>query len=223
MTALSRGRWDSSGDLEARRTEILRSLGEVLRERHASELRMQDIADRLGLTKGNLYYYFKSKQDLLFHCHMRSMEGSLQALAKVDAMRGSASERLHELLTLHIHNVLDESYGAVLLTDLENLPPKQRKAYIALRDKFEHGVREIIREGIAAGEFPDRNVTMVGFAILGGINWMSKWYDPSGAETSATIARAFADLYVAGLQAVPRLIEPPKPAERRPARRRVPV
>ncbi len=200
MSASSRKRWDASGDLEARRTEILRSLGEVLREKHASELRMQDIADRLGLTKGNLYYYFKSKQDLLFHCHMRSMEGSLQALAKVQAMAGPPSKRLHALLTMHIHNVLDESYGAVLLTDLESLAPKQRREYIALRDTFEHGVRDIIRDGVAAGEFADRNVTTVGFAILGGINWMSKWYNPAGKESSAAIARTFADFYVAGLR-----------------------
>jgi hypothetical protein len=96
--------------------------------------------------------------------------------------------------------VLDESYGAVLLTDLENLEPSQRLEYIALRDKFEHGVRDIMREGIAAGEFQECNVTMVGFAILGGINWMSKWYNPAGKETSAAIARTFADFYVSGLR-----------------------
>jgi len=203
MNGSSRERWDASGDIEARRTEILRSLGDVLRERHASELRMKDIADRLGLTKGNLYYYFKSKQDLLFQCHMRSMEGSLQALANVKSMGGPASERLHALLTMHILNVLDSSYGAVLLTDLENLTTEQRLKYIAQRDKFERGVRDLIRQGMTAGEFQKRDITTVGFAILGGINWMSKWYNPDGPDSSSTIARTFADFYVSGLRAGP--------------------
>ena len=200
MATSGRKRWDASGDFEERRTEILRSLGEVLRERHISALRMQDIADRLGLTKGNLYYYFKSKQDLLFHCHMRSMEGSLKVLAQVQAMEGSAADRVHALLTLHIRNILDESYGAVLLTDLENLSPAQRRAYIPLRDKFEHGLRDLIQAGTQAGEFPKRNVTTIGFAILGGINWISKWYNPKGPESSARIAESFAGFYVDGLR-----------------------
>lgn len=200
MASSGRKRWNASGDVEERRTEILRSLGEVLRERHISALRMQDIADRLGLTKGNLYYYFKSKQDLLFHCHMRSMDGSLAALAQVQAIEASAAERVHLLLTLHIRNILDESYGAVLLTDLENLSSKQRRDYIALRDKFEHGLRELIHAGMLAGEFPARSVTTIGFAILGGINWMSKWFNPKGPETSAQIAAAFADFFVDGLR-----------------------
>jgi AcrR family transcriptional regulator len=200
MAASGRKRWDASGDVEERRTEILRSLGDVLREKHVSALRMQDIADRLGLTKGNLYYYFKSKQDLLFHCHVRSMEGSLRALEQVQAMEGPAGERVHVLLVLHIRNILDESYGAVLLTDLENLPRGQRRDDIAMRDRFEHGLRDLIRAGIETGEFPERNVTTIGFAILGGINWISKWYNPKGPETSSQIASAFADFYVDGLR-----------------------
>jgi AcrR family transcriptional regulator len=214
MATSGRKRWDASGDFEERRTEILRSLGEVLRERHISALRMQDIADRLGLTKGNLYYYFKSKQDLLFHCHMRSMEGSLAALAQVQAMDGSAADRVRALLMMHIRNILDESYGAVLLTDLENLSRPQRRDYIPLRDKFEHGLRDLIQAGMQAGEFPERNVTTIGFAILGGINWMCKWYNPKGPETSEQIAAAFADFYVDGLRGGREVAETYSPRKR---------
>ena len=122
--------------VEERREEILRTLAEFLRERHLSALKMQDIADRLGMTKGNLYYYFKSKHDILFHCHMKAMEHSLAALDEVLATPLSPGDKLHTLLVRHIRSITDEAYGAVLLTDLENLTRTQRRRYVTLRDQI---------------------------------------------------------------------------------------
>lgn len=201
MTSNRRRHWDGSSDIEEKRLEILRSLGDVLRDSKSATMTMQEIADRLGLTRGNLYHYFRDKSDLLFQCHMRTMEGSLRALQQVTGMPGLPSERLETLLRLHIRGILDESYGAVLLTDLEGFPAADRRKYVALRDKFERGVRDLIEEGVTNGEFPPRNTNLAGFAILGGINWISKWYHPDGPDTSADIAAAFAELYVAGLRA----------------------
>ena len=76
-------RWNGSPGLKGHRREaILRSVANVLRNSRLSSLTIQHIADELGMTKGNLYYYFKDKQDILYHCHMRSMEISLRALGR---------------------------------------------------------------------------------------------------------------------------------------------
>ena len=196
-------RWDLGLSVEERRDEILRTLAAFLRERHLSALKMQDIADRLGMTKGNLYYYFKSKHDILFHCHMKAMEHSLGALAETQAMVGSPGEKLHALLVRHIRSITDEAYGAVLLTDLESLSKPQRRRYVVLRDKFEQGVRSLIEEGIAIGEFRDQDVNLAGFAILGAVNWISKWYKARGPRTAQEVAVAFADFFRRGLSAPP--------------------
>jgi AcrR family transcriptional regulator len=192
-------RWDPGMSVEERRDEILRTLAKFLRERHLSALKMQDIADRLGMTKGNLYYYFKSKHDILFHCHMKAMEHSLSALDDVRAMEASPGEKLHALLVRHIRSITDEAYGAVLLTDLESLTVSQRRRYVALRDRFEQGVRSLIEEGIALGEFANQDVNLAGFAILGSINWISKWYKARGPRTAQEVAAAFADFFRRGL------------------------
>jgi AcrR family transcriptional regulator len=193
------GRWDLAMSVEERREEILRTLAEFLRERHLSALKMQDIADRLGMTKGNLYYYFKSKHDILFHCHMKAMEHSLAALDEVLATPLSPGDKLHTLLVRHIRSITDEAYGAVLLTDLENLTRTQRRRYVALRDRFEQGVRSLIELGIAQGEFAQQDVNLAGFAILGAVNWISKWYSARGPRTAQEVAVAFADFFRRGL------------------------
>ena len=130
-------RWDVRASVDDRRDQILRSLASFVRDRRLASLTMRDIADRLGLVKGNLYYYFKNKQDILYHCHVKCIAISLAALDEVSAMDLPPAEALRELLVKHIRNITEDAYGGVLLTDLESLTPVQRKRYVAMRDRFE--------------------------------------------------------------------------------------
>ena len=194
-------RWGAAESVDERKDEILRELGAAVRERGFGALTMKDVADRLGLVKGNLYYYFKNKQELLYHCHIKCMEVSLKALEEAERSRAAPSERLRTLLVRHIRGISDEAYGAVLLTDLESLTLAQRRKYVALRDRFEQGVRALIKAGIARGEFRRQDPRIAGFALLGAINWIPKWYRPGGELSSQEIAEQFADFFLRSLYA----------------------
>lgn len=196
-------RWNGAADLDLkdhRREAILRSVANVLRNSRLSDLTIKEVADELGMTKGNLYYYFKDKQDILYHCHMRSMEISLRALHEAEALGRTPSEKLRILLVRHIRGIVDDGFGGILQTDLEKIRAAQRKQYIAKRDELERGVRELIESGIRAGEFESENVKLAGFAILGGINWIPKWYHPNGPYSSEQISEQMADYFLRGLR-----------------------
>jgi AcrR family transcriptional regulator len=184
-----------------RRDEIMRSAGAVLRERKASALNMQQVADRVGLVKGNIYYYFEDRQDLLYHCHVRCVEMSLAALDEIAARTDlSPRERLRGLIVSHIEASLGSDYGGVLRSDMDEMKPAQRKRYVALRDRFEAGVRRLVEEGAAKGEFRKTSAALAGFAILGSINWMHKWYREDGPMSLRAIAEWYADYFIAGLE-----------------------
>jgi len=194
-------RWNGLPNLkDDRREAILRSVANVLRNSRLSSLTIKQVADELGMTKGNLYYYFKDKQDILYRCHLRSVENSLRALSEAQALGRSPSEKLRILLVRHIRGIIDDGFGSILQTDLENIRPSQRKKYIAKRDELERGVRLLIEDGVRAGEFTCADVKLTGFAILGGINWIPKWYRPSGPFTSTEISEHMADYYLRGLR-----------------------
>ena len=196
-----RQRWGESQSVDERRDEILRSLGMFLRENRLSSLTMQDIAGQLNMTKGNLYYYFKSKQDIIYHGHLKSMERSLAALEIVQRQRKSPTAQLRALIEAHIAGMLDDPCAAVLMTGIEELSPSQRRRYVGLRDRFERGIRRIIEAGIACREFRKVDVQLAGFAMLGSVNFMPKWYRPEGRMPSAEIARNFADFFTHALLA----------------------
>jgi AcrR family transcriptional regulator len=193
-------RWDVRASVDDRRDQILRSLATFARDRKLASLTMRDIADRLGLVKGNLYYYFKNKQDILFHCHVKCIGISLAALDEICVKQLPPVESLRALLVRHIRNITEDAYCGVLLTDLESLTPSQRKRYVAMRDRFEQGVRKMIRDGIAQGEFAEQNVDLAGFTVLGAINWIPKWHRADGRLSSVEIAETIADQLVRSLR-----------------------
>ncbi len=184
----------------SRRDEILRSVGDVLRESRLSSLTMQDIADRLGITKGNLYYYFRDKQDILFQCHMRCMDISLEALASLEP-NSSPKARLRNLLVLHIGGIINDGVGSVLLTDLEYLNTAQRTTYVSKRDEFEAGVRHLIEVGVARKELVCPDSKLASLTMLGAINWIPKWYRPAGRLKANEIAEGMADFLMQALAA----------------------
>jgi AcrR family transcriptional regulator len=192
--------WNVRASVDERRDQILRSLASFMRDRRLASLTMRDIADQLGLVKGNLYYYFKSKQDILYHCHVKCIAISLAALDEVTAIDLAPAEALRVLLVKHIRNITEDAYGGVLLTDLESLTPAQRKRYVAMRDRFERGVREMIRGGIANGTFAPQDVDLAGITILGAINWIPKWFRPDGPNSSAEIADKIANQLIRSLR-----------------------
>ena len=184
-----------------RRDEIVRSAAAVLRRGRDGALRMEEVAKHVGLVKGNLYYYFKDRQELIFHCHMRCTEMSLQALEEIAPRGGSAEERLREFLRRHIEIIIASDYGGALLADIGELTPAQRRRYVALRDRVEAGVRKLIEEGVARKQFRPLPVPLAGFAILGSINWMPKWHRPDGALSAREVADTFVDFFIRGLKA----------------------
>jgi AcrR family transcriptional regulator len=194
--------WGGRGEKDNRRDVILRALNTVLREhKRPQSFRMKDLADHLGLVKGNLYYYFRNKQELLYQCRIRCLQEDLEILNRVRASPLPGSEKLLQLLQEHILVLIEGDYSAALLQDAGNMTAARRRKYVALRDEFEAGVRQLIEEGIAAGEFPSQDVRMASFAILGSINWIPKWYKPCGPMTAREIAAYQARFFVSALAA----------------------
>jgi AcrR family transcriptional regulator len=186
----------------ATRIDILKSASAAFRRFGYHGATVEQIASALQMNKGNLYYYFRSKEEILFACHEYSHD-RLQELMD-QTCRGTAppEAKLRRLIHAAVHVILDELHGTALLVDLEALTPAHRRAVITRRDKFDHGMRMILEEGIATGVFKNTNPKLIGFAMLGAINWIAKWFNPNGPSTSDEIATRFADYLLDGLRPI---------------------
>jgi len=184
---------------EARRVEILKSAAAAFRRRGYHGARVEEIASALHMTKGNLYYYFRNKQDILYGCHEYSLGIALDLIDRVRAEPVPPDEQLRRLIVGFVHLIIDELHGTALTLELEALPGPLLRRVVARRDRFDQGLREILQNGIDRGIFAPGDPKLLAFAIMGAMNWISRWYDPKGEAGSDEIARTFADYLVGGL------------------------
>ena len=189
---------------ERKRIEILRAAAAVFRRRGYHGASVDQIASALNMAPGNLYYYFRNKEEILYVCHDYSLGLILKELKEVEQSTLPPDRQIHRLIVAFVHLFIDVLHGTAWTLEVEALSPPLLKKVIAKRDRIDKGFRTILTEGMTAGLFARRDAKLVAFVIFGAINWIPRWYDPAGRATSHEIAQAFADYLVAGLQNVDR-------------------
>ena len=182
------------------RVDILKSAAKAFRRLGYHGATVEQIAAALHMKKGNLYYYFKNKEEILFACHQYSLDRLLQLLEDIEAGDAPPDAKLRRLIVAFVHTILDELHGTALFLDLEALSPAHLKTVIVRRDAFDRGVRSVLQEGMKHGTFATADPKFLAFALLGAVNWIPRWFNPDGPATSQEIADRFADYLVGGLR-----------------------
>lgn len=185
---------------ERKRIEILRAAAAVFRRRGYHGASVDQIARALKMAPGNLYYYFRNKEEILYVCHDYSLGLILKELKDVEASHLPPDRQIHRLIVAFVHLFIDVLHGTAWTLEVEALSAPLRKKVVARRDRIDKGFRTILSKGMRSGHFAERDTRLTSFVIFGAINWIPRWYDPAGTATSHEIAQAFADYLVAGLQ-----------------------
>ncbi len=183
--------------------KILAESARVFNRKGYDATTLDDIARALGVTKAALYYYVKNKEDLLLQCHQKALDIAIDAVRTALAAPCPPDEQLRMVLTRYIEGMTDQLAGIVVLLYEGALSRQHQRRILEQRDEYEGMLRRIIDAGVAQGVFVPCDPRLIGFAILGALNWIPRWYKPSGPRTAKEIAAAFAEYFVRGLQRRP--------------------
>ena len=199
MVQIAPSRRSGPPSIDVRRAEILRRAAEAFREHGFHGAAMRDIAKSLGMTPGNVYYYFEGKGDLLYACQKAALRTLLAAARRSARSTVSAAEKISRIAEAHILCLLEETGGSAAHLEFRALPGKRRTEIAKGRDAYERVVRGVIEAGIAAGTFRPVDAKLATLAMLGTLNSTVVWWRPEGPRHPKEIAAAFATLIVGGL------------------------
>ena len=177
-----------------REDEILAAAARVFREKGYHGASIRDIADSVGLLKGSLYHYIRSKEDLLARLFDGALEETVGELQRVVEGDGSPRERLRAMVKTYVRAVTENLDAVGLyLREWRALPAPElarlRSRRRAMRALFE----DVIAEGMRKREFASADAKISALAILGMCNWLFEWYRPRGRMRAEQLADELAD------------------------------
>ena len=163
---------------------------------------LRQVAAGCGLAPGHLYYYYRSKHDLLVAVMRTMQEFFTEAMARAGERPGTSVDRFRGLIAEHVTILCERRVDAVVSYEsIRFVRPEFREELVGARDAYETGLRGLIdacRDEIPVSTLP---TALLGKLVLGLANWPYQWFRPDGALSSAQLADAIADRAVALLRA----------------------
>ncbi|GIU93469.1 MAG: TetR family transcriptional regulator [Acidimicrobiia bacterium] len=185
----------TSSKASDRRNQILEVATRLFSERGYAATSLEDIAEEIGFTKPAIYYYFKSKDEILFHIHDRIVQEGLAQIRAIRAQGGSPSQQLEQVLREHMRRLLANVEANLVFAREQAALPADKAALINQQDRrYEEEVREIYREGVKAGVFVDIDPRVAVGSLLAACNWAYRWYRPGGAYRVDDVADMIVNL-----------------------------
>jgi AcrR family transcriptional regulator len=183
-----------SRKIAKKKQEILRSAAEVLAEKGYHGTTMEEIATKILMTKGSMYYYFKNKEDLLYQSHKMIMDIILEKIDEVVNSDLSPVEKLKTAIKSHILLATNEKSMFIIMDKpYQKFSDEQLAEVLELRKVYSQYFDRIINEGIEKQAFDHVDTKMIRFIILGALNWTLHWFKPEGPLTGEEIADLYAD------------------------------
>lgn len=177
----------------AKRSALIRKAARAFSARGFYNTSLDDIAAQLGVTKPALYYYVKSKEDILYACHVISNELGAEAMAYAENLNASGLDRVVALARRYVELLTGEFGASAVLMEFDALRAENRRAITAARKRFDRRFRTLITGGIDDGSIRKVDPKLTVFFFMGSINWMTRWFRPDGEVEGGEIARRFAD------------------------------
>jgi AcrR family transcriptional regulator len=181
--------------------EIYEHAIRLFAERGFAGTSLQDIADALGITRPALYYYVKSKDELLAKLAADVAGGSAAQITELAARPDlDAAGKLREIVRLTaLRQATQPERFRLLIRSEAELPAELSDAYDTSRRAVLRTVTDVIEEGIRAGRFRPVDARIAALGVIGMWNWVAWWFR-SDRDNADAVAGQLADMAIAALQ-----------------------
>lgn len=166
---------------QAKRRMLLETAARAFNERGFYQTSLDDIAAELNVTKAALYYYFKSKDEILYECHSLAIQSITDTpLGEIDDDGLSGLGKIERLVRRYVAMIVKSFGRCLVLVGTQPLEPENAGKCRAGRRGINDLFVEVIREGIADGSIAPCDPKLAAYFLFGTLNWIAQWYDEKG-------------------------------------------
>jgi AcrR family transcriptional regulator len=176
----------------ARDREVIEAAVEIFAEKGYSNASVQDVAERLGMLKGSLYYYINSKESLLRKIFEDSHEEITHITDEVMASDGSGLERLSQFLVDYATWTLTHLKRAGLYSREWRYASEELQTSLVDQQRYyNRSLRSLIVACQSEGSIPSSiDPRMVSLFIWSAFTTLPDWFNPD-RDTEAVVAERY--------------------------------
>jgi AcrR family transcriptional regulator len=192
-------RADREKEREIKREAVLRAAAQAFNESGFHKASLDEVAERLNVSKPTIYYYVKNKDEILFECVRIGLKMLEDASLKIEGTDETGLSKLVALWRVYVQIVTEDFGRCLILVGEDPLPKETRKELRALKGRIDKRFRSVIAEGIEDGSIRPCDPKLAAFAAAGALSWIARWYDPRGPLSPSELADQMIDLLIHGV------------------------
>lgn len=175
---------------------ILRASAGVFAEKGYHRASVRDISAATDVSLSGLYYYFRSKEELLFliqdHCFGTLLDRVQARLRGVE----SPTDRLRLFVSNHLQFFLNNMEEMKVLSHESEVLTGEFKAQIAVKKRdYSETLSEILKELVS---LPEPELRAATFGLFGMMNWIYTWHKPGRDLSEEALIEQTLQLFLNG-------------------------
>ena len=183
--------------------DVMRAAVELFAANGYASTSVQQVVEAAGVTKGAMYHYFQSKDDLLFGIYDRMLSLQKEHLDAIVAQGGPVGDVVRAVCIDVIETSIDFlPEGTVFFRSMHMLTAPRQSEVTRRRRDYNDIFASLIEQGQAEGLYRTdipRAVLIANF--FADVHYLSHWYSPEGPEGKTLLAEQLTDLFLTGIDA----------------------
>jgi TetR/AcrR family transcriptional regulator, cholesterol catabolism regulator len=190
---------ESKKQRSTRHNTVLLEAARVFAERGYANVSLDDVATALGITRPALYYYARSKENLLLQCAEPALEGVMSALEAAQT-EPTGAERVASFFRGYANIVFGDLGHCLSLVDSRDLTGEALATNRNYRREVYSSVERLIVQGIADQSIKVCDPPVVRRAMIAAFNSLSRWYRADRGVQLELLIDNLLDLFMTGLK-----------------------
>lgn len=193
---------------EARPREIVQAALEIFARDGFAGTRLDDVADRVGISKGTIYLYFDTKEELFKACVRETVGAHIKGTRELAAhFEGDTSDLLYEIVQGLGAQLTQGGFQTILILMISEGKRFPELASFYFDEILSSGLevlRAVIQRGIDRGEFRDNGLSdypqLLASPVLMSVIWNRLFAAKGGALEIETLLKTHVDTMLNGLK-----------------------
>jgi len=181
-----------------KKEEICKKTQKLFVERGYDNTPMSFIAEELGLSKGGLFHYYKTKEELLYDIITNLMERNYVPLLENAREINDPKQRIIYFIRNYTKLMANDNAAKIVVHEAQRLYPVHAEEVRKIwRQTFEL-LSDSLSEMQRSGECKQLNSKFGAFAIIGMCSWIFYWFDYSRKESVQELSDTFVEILLKG-------------------------